>query len=648
MRCLLFLVCFLLCLLFVCFFCLLFFFDFLIICWFPIKWSLLRHKFTQSLTSCGQHLSTPIWFWSIKTWLDSSPALSRKDSLGRGSCLWTSFDHIWMWPRQWGIFRFPREIQQSRWSHQRPHLSSTKCHTENSHQRCPIPSHDGAWYANLCSGPTLHPTTKGKPYGQPTLPSPLPHGRFHQWADLAHQLQTTPFQPSSIHQTHPLCGQQTHLWRLSPPTTSTLWSPSWRRLLWKAHHPGHGTWPRVSWFHAWNQACGTHLPRPHQHLPGPVTIFIFGVTMFIFGIPTKVLLSGFRSRCHIVVKGAFPNYRVRQGLDQLIHLYTLAGFPTEELHTISSQILTQHQNLRMIKYTDHFVVPPFVSCCLRCSLSWFLFLSSFFLFPLPPPLVFGSNSCPQFVLVLFRLWSPWILRMVVRFTTTWLVRSCSWTRLQASFLSLNLQLTGVNIHMIHMVAHFASIHLTGTCTLLSPIPLLPPLPLSHPMAGYPLTWFWIRNLIYILRPLSIRREPGPIEDHPPASHLHPLVPGLLDLLSILLRSHRLTPFPQLQEIPCPKTPGPNRNSELWPQQHLLWQPNPMSTRWFPPYQSSVTFLQKVSTPMTLLKQHIMDVLHPILDRLHHRQGTQVCRWMIHHDLQLQMPLRSQHPPSPAR
>ena len=282
--CFLFVFCFVFCL-FVFFVC--FFFYFLIICWFPIKWSLLRHKFTQSLTSCGQHLSTPIWFWSIKTWLDSSPALSRKDSLGRGSCLWTSFDHIWMWPRQWGIFRFPREIQQSRWSHQRPHLSSTKCHTENSHQRCPIPSHDGAWYANLCSGPTLHPTTKGKPYGQPTLPSPLPHGRFHQWADLAHQLQTTPFQPSSIHQTHPLCGQQTHLWRLSPPTTSTLWSPSWRRLLWKAHHPGHGTWPRVSWFHAWNQACGAHLPRPHQHLPGPVTIFIFGVTMFIFGIPTK-------------------------------------------------------------------------------------------------------------------------------------------------------------------------------------------------------------------------------------------------------------------------------------------------------------------------------------------------------------------------
>jgi len=62
--------------------------------------------------------------------------------------------------------------------------------------------------------------------------------------------------------------------------------------------------------------------------------------------PLKVLLSGFRSRCHIVIKGAFPDHRVQQGLDQLIHLYTLAGFPNEELQTISSQILIQHQNLQ--------------------------------------------------------------------------------------------------------------------------------------------------------------------------------------------------------------------------------------------------------------------------------------------------------------
>ena len=62
--------------------------------------------------------------------------------------------------------------------------------------------------------------------------------------------------------------------------------------------------------------------------------------------PPKVLLSGFRSRCHIVIKGAFPESRVQQGLTQLIHVYTCAGFPNEELQTISNHILIQHQNLQ--------------------------------------------------------------------------------------------------------------------------------------------------------------------------------------------------------------------------------------------------------------------------------------------------------------
>ena len=61
--------------------------------------------------------------------------------------------------------------------------------------------------------------------------------------------------------------------------------------------------------------------------------------------PPAVLLSGFRSRCHIVIKGAFPAFRVQQGLTQLIHLYTRAGFPKEELQSISDQLLIQHQNL---------------------------------------------------------------------------------------------------------------------------------------------------------------------------------------------------------------------------------------------------------------------------------------------------------------
>ena len=55
--------------------------------------------------------------------------------------------------------------------------------------------------------------------------------------------------------------------------------------------------------------------------------------------PPKVLLSGFRSRCHIVTGGALPIHRVHQGLEQLIQLYCLAGFDRDELNCISSQIL---------------------------------------------------------------------------------------------------------------------------------------------------------------------------------------------------------------------------------------------------------------------------------------------------------------------
>ena len=60
--------------------------------------------------------------------------------------------------------------------------------------------------------------------------------------------------------------------------------------------------------------------------------------------PPSVLLSGFRSRCHIVIKGAFPSLRVQQGLSQLIRLYARAGFPNKELQAISNQLLIQHQN----------------------------------------------------------------------------------------------------------------------------------------------------------------------------------------------------------------------------------------------------------------------------------------------------------------
>ena len=101
--------------------------------------------------------------------------------------------------------------------------------------------------------------------------------------------------------------------------------------------------------------------------------------------PPKVLLSGFRSRCHIVVKGAFPEFRVRKGLDQLIHLYTLTGVPNEELQTISSEILTQHQNLQPHENKASlsrwfFTFCDFSFCCFTC---YFLFFITYFDVSLP-------------------------------------------------------------------------------------------------------------------------------------------------------------------------------------------------------------------------------------------------------------------------
>ena len=77
--------------------------------------------------------------------------------------------------------------------------------------------------------------------------------------------------------------------------------------------------------------------------------------------PPQVLLSGFRSRCHIVIKGAFPQVRVQQGLSQLIHLYTCTGFPNEELQTISNQLLIQHQNSSPAAQISDCCLPAFNS-----------------------------------------------------------------------------------------------------------------------------------------------------------------------------------------------------------------------------------------------------------------------------------------------
>ena len=111
--------------------------------------------------------------------------------------------------------------------------------------------------------------------------------------------------------------------------------------------------------------------------------------------PPTVLLSGFRSRCHIVIKGAFPASRVQQGLTQLIHLYTRAGFPKEELQTISDQLLIQHQNLPSQRQIGASRLLAHVSM-------WFLgwFWSFSFSFPFLS-LVVSSSPFPLVVLCFF-------------------------------------------------------------------------------------------------------------------------------------------------------------------------------------------------------------------------------------------------------
>ena len=86
--------------------------------------------------------------------------------------------------------------------------------------------------------------------------------------------------------------------------------------------------------------------------------------------PPKVLLSGFRSRCHIVIKGAFPQSRVLQGLDQLIRLYTTAGFPKEDLQSISDQLVLQHSpcGVKIVSF----------SCMMDLCLSTFVLNRSLF------------------------------------------------------------------------------------------------------------------------------------------------------------------------------------------------------------------------------------------------------------------------------
>ena len=131
--------------------------------------------------------------------------------------------------------------------------------------------------------------------------------------------------------------------------------------------------------------------------------------------PPKVLLSGFRSRCHIVIKGAYPQARVLQGLAQLIRLYTTAGFPKEDLQSISDQLLIQHQTCEKNTTRDHstcdslrpsnFIHSTFVSAILVLSCPSMVLLR---FFGFPSAAVFGPNL-PASLFLFSHLVLQWIM-----------------------------------------------------------------------------------------------------------------------------------------------------------------------------------------------------------------------------------------------
>ena len=84
---------------------------------------------------------------------------------------------------------------------------------------------------------------------------------------------------------HQIRWQPPHFWRLTSSWSPTIWSTVGWRLLWETNHLGNWTGPRIPWFHARKQTLGTYLPRTYQILP------------------TFLRSFGFRSRCHLVVKG---------------------------------------------------------------------------------------------------------------------------------------------------------------------------------------------------------------------------------------------------------------------------------------------------------------------------------------------------------
>ena len=341
--------------------------------------------------------------------------------------------------RRWSLLRLSGQIQQSRWHHQRTYLSSSQCHSEDGHQTYSWLDQVGPEHADLCPGQTMCPPMPRKSHGESSLPSSLPYGRFHQWTNLVLYLSPNPRQPSSVHPTHPLCWQSSDLWRQTPHRPCTIWSSSWRWLLWQTHHPRDWTWPRIPWVYARNKTLGADISRTNQHLSSPFPLFSLSSSR-----PTQWFPLTLPHR-H---QGCLPSFSCSTRFDPInssVHPRGVSqgGAPVHLGPTFDSASEPSITALNK----------GFLLAGLLVVLLWLGLLSSFLLglllllflrFVFRLFLFFGSFLAQLSLAPFFSLGHSlrWIMLKVVLSITIWLGLWCIWTIWQDFFLSSSPPLNG--------------------------------------------------------------------------------------------------------------------------------------------------------------------------------------------------------------
>ena len=266
-------------------------------------------------------------------------------------------------------------------------------------------------------------------HGQPSLTSPLPNGRFHQWANLVPNLSPTPVKPPFVHSTHPICWQSSDLRWQTPHRTGPLWSSSRRWLLRKTHHSRHWTGPGISWVYARNQTFGANLSRTNQYLSSSLTLFSFSSSCPSEWLPLTL------SHCH---QGCFPSFSCSTRFDPVnsfVHSRWVSqgGTPDNFRPTLDSAseppIAASNKGFPLAR-------PRFdVASRVFLVFLFFFFLPWLCLFSFSPCCAgflcvsFGSFLAQPSLALSFLRWhsSWWITLKLAPSITTWLGLWCIWT-----------------------------------------------------------------------------------------------------------------------------------------------------------------------------------------------------------------------------